>query len=1432
MKIYHLKTTIILLLLALFPMFASADVPDAYEPDNSIENATILLLNKGYTSFPKPDYETTQDHNFYDEDDIDWYQFYAKKENTYVLEIKSVGMACDPVIEIYDSDGLTFNSDVWSQPIDINFNGQGEYAEWVCSKTDIYYARIRQCDNNIEGCNVHFGDNTQYKILLYYPILVPNSLLYGTIQPPIKAIVTLDNGDGSLSLPNGQFYIPAQSGTYTLKVEATGFLPYTQSIVLNALESTAVTVSLRDNSVQKIDMFEPDNTFEMAQVIDLTHEKHVHTFYPHGDSDKSIFYAIAEQCYTITMEPSDSQLDVAFYILEVSGNHPNVKVDNAFPGETEEIIWTCPAQGLYYLSAFQSNDITLHDPTYTLSIGSVESTDGIIHGKIVDHQTQEALTQVVITSMTGESALSHDDGSFYLPYRGELPLRIFSRASEYSESISIVENPSEYLFIELQKQMNQTNQHYVLEQMWPVSVHPRSYPYQCDFESYEWQIDIAQYKNQYMFRIDSANSRIQKFNIFFQLMKQWGKEGSGPGEFNGPKGLAVSENYLFVCDTQNYRIQQFSLNGDFIDEWGEFGSNEKEFDLPTGIAVDDNNCVYVADTGNHRVQVFSSDGTFLTQFGESGKLPGQMKNPQSIFIMDNHIHVSELNGRIQIFRPVDKLPKHRAILVSADQVSSVSSFNQAIKTNVHFAYRTLMAQGLTKARIDILSNDIYDDMDGNSINDDSTNLPSLENLQAAILNSSLETETLLIYLTGLSGNTKFKINSSELLIPQQLDAWLDEFQQMTESKVVLIMDSDDAHEFMSQLTPLDEDNFVRICSTSQNENAAFLNKGLVSFSTYFWTEIMNGQNLLTAFSQSTQAISLTGLQTPQLIYAEPDALTTWFIGNGTSFGISSPVIQNTDEAHAIEYSQGVKLSIDNITDIDSIADAFAVILPPAVKEGNVSLFDLPVQVLSQTASQSFEACYTGFYAQGQHTILFYAMDQTGTLSLPVLKSFTYKGTVPYKAMIIIERTISESLRTTFQGTASRIYNILTHQGYQDDDIMLFSDHNFSTKVDQKSSRQGIMVAIDRFADNELEDVLIYLIGEKCSPFYLSEYEVLYPDDINVSIDNLQSQTSCHVTVIYDAGNASRIYKAFVSNARFSRTIIGSTGKNQTALFSPESQLSFSYFFWQKIQSGCSLWDAFYFASSALRAFDIYPGLDTNGDGEASEVVFGLFSNFSNDDPNIYPGDCITNISDGIISYPIIFPPISSYTDPTDKNIAKQRKLLHHPIQIKTPVIMDASTYYYFWQPIFPISLKNRDYVNLEVNSIQSLNPIEKVFAVVYEENDLFSEYPLRHQQGTYYQRKQWCSNVGTRYIQMFARDNMGNVSNPKFIKVLKATFPIKGNINGNQLIDLEDLIMGLQVLSKTFLEDFRDDYIYVDPTSEGTLGMDDIIYIFEEISNN
>jgi DNA-binding beta-propeller fold protein YncE len=87
-----------------------------------------------------------------------------------------------------------------------------------------------------------------------------------------------------------------------------------------------------------------------------------------------------------------------------------------------------------------------------------------------------------------------------------------------------------------------------------------------------------------------GSARILKFNKDGKFLKQWGKHGSAPGEFEVPHALAFdSQGRLFVGDRANNRVQIFDQEGKFLDQW-------KQFSRPSGLYIDKNDVLYVTDS--------------------------------------------------------------------------------------------------------------------------------------------------------------------------------------------------------------------------------------------------------------------------------------------------------------------------------------------------------------------------------------------------------------------------------------------------------------------------------------------------------------------------------------------------------------------------------------------------------------------------------------------------------------------------------------------------------------------------------------------------------------------------------------------------------------------------------------------------------------------
>ncbi len=156
--------------------------------------------------------------------------------------------------------------------------------------------------------------------------------------------------------------------------------------------------------------------------------------------------------------------------------------------------------------------------------------------------------------------------------------------------------------------------------------------------------------------IDSLNDRVKVFSWKGPLQSLWGETGSGNGQFITPQGIAVDNSgFVYVADTGNHRIQVFTETGDFKEKWnsssGAPGSGDGEFNFPRALAINSTGAVYVSDVLNYRIQVFNSDGKFLFKWGSQGSDDGEFMGPVTMAINSTgHVYVADTyNHRIQVF---------------------------------------------------------------------------------------------------------------------------------------------------------------------------------------------------------------------------------------------------------------------------------------------------------------------------------------------------------------------------------------------------------------------------------------------------------------------------------------------------------------------------------------------------------------------------------------------------------------------------------------------------------------------------------------------------------------------------------------------------------------------------------------------------------------
>ena len=150
----------------------------------------------------------------------------------------------------------------------------------------------------------------------------------------------------------------------------------------------------------------------------------------------------------------------------------------------------------------------------------------------------------------------------------------------------------------------------------------------------------------------SDHNWVRIYDLNGSLIKQFGSEGNGQGEFNRPFNVAYDDNgSLWVTDYGNHRIQVFDQNGTFVKRFGEYVPVSPALSSPSDFAYDLDS-FYISDSGNNRLVVFEDfTGNYTRTIAKSGSGLTNVSNPRGITLANNgRIYVVDRgNNRIQVY---------------------------------------------------------------------------------------------------------------------------------------------------------------------------------------------------------------------------------------------------------------------------------------------------------------------------------------------------------------------------------------------------------------------------------------------------------------------------------------------------------------------------------------------------------------------------------------------------------------------------------------------------------------------------------------------------------------------------------------------------------------------------------------------------------------
>ncbi|MDM8522837.1 C13 family peptidase [Desulfococcaceae bacterium HSG8] len=359
----------------------------------------------------------------------------------------------------------------------------------------------------------------------------------------------------------------------------------------------------------------------------------------------------------------------------------------------------------------------------------------------------------------------------------------------------------------------------------------------------------------------------------------------------------------------------------------------------------------------------------------------------------------ELRGAVTFLDQEDYQKEERKkALIVAGRLSPGDSLWDNTRMCTNYAYRALQAQGYDEDRIYYLSTDRRSDPDGDGLTDDVDDTASLETLEYAIRAWAAEdTDELLIYMTDHGGEGTFHLSENDILNAEDLDRWLDQLQESTSVRIILIYDACMSGSFIKPLTPPEGKERIIITSSSPDQYAYFNNGGRLSFSYQFWASVFLNANLYDAFASGRDAIG-TQYQTPYLdgdgdgigyISERKDvpksdklAAKDILIGRGWIAASPPPSVGFVSQEQTLDSETSATIQAGDITALNKIVRVWAVITPPNHRYGpGDPVTDLPEITLEDPDGDGiYEGTWKGFYREGTYRIAVYAAtrDASGT----------------------------------------------------------------------------------------------------------------------------------------------------------------------------------------------------------------------------------------------------------------------------------------------------------------------------------------------------------------------------------------------------------------------------------------------------------------------
>jgi 6-bladed beta-propeller len=124
--------------------------------------------------------------------------------------------------------------------------------------------------------------------------------------------------------------------------------------------------------------------------------------------------------------------------------------------------------------------------------------------------------------------------------------------------------------------------------------------------------------------VDAASSTLIKYSPLGEKLMtiSVGEQPENGSSFNGTTDVAFGPNgRIYITDGYgNARVLEYTPDGKRVKQWGKAGTGPGDFRLPHAIQIDEEGTVYVADRENGRIEKFDLEGNFLGEIPHLGRI--------------------------------------------------------------------------------------------------------------------------------------------------------------------------------------------------------------------------------------------------------------------------------------------------------------------------------------------------------------------------------------------------------------------------------------------------------------------------------------------------------------------------------------------------------------------------------------------------------------------------------------------------------------------------------------------------------------------------------------------------------------------------------------------------------------------------------------------